>query len=84
MTRDKISDLLRKQPKSYLQYKDRNKFDETDLYNLQNGILKRKDFKEQQNKDQSKKAKVIILVTHDGITERFKNRRLIAEKFNIS
>ena len=88
MTRDKITQLLKEQPKSYLQYKDRNKFDETDLYNLKHGNLLRAVQKNDKVIPKAREFKIesefSIDISRDGVTNNFTSIRQIADFYGLT
>ena len=90
MKKSEITKLLKEQPKSYLQYKDRNKFDETDLYNLKHGNLLRAVQKNESNliipkaREFSVDSDFYLEISKEGVVPPFTSRRQIADFYGIT
>lgn len=88
MKNSEITKLLKEQPKSYLQDKDRNTFDDTDLYNLKNGNLSRFVIKNDIVIPKAREFKVesefSIDITKDGELNNFTSIRQIADFYGLT
>ena len=88
MKNSEITQLLKEQPKSYLQNKDRNKFDDTDLYNLKHGNLTRTEIKHDNVTPKARVFKIesdfSIDISRDGIVTNFTSVRQIADFYEIT